>query len=351
MRISVISWRDLDHPDAGGSELHLAEILRRWAAKGHAVTLWTSAVPGGAPTIERDGYLVHRRGGPWSVFLRAPFGARSAPRDALVEVWHGVNFLSPVWARGRRMGIEHHVHGHQFRLVLPKAAAIVAEVLERKVYPRVYRGTALVTLSPSSRTELIELGYPPEHVTVVSPGVSDQFSPGGEKSERPSVIAVARGLMKQKRAGALIEMLAQVRENHPKLEAVIVGDGPARATLPRHEWLQMPGRVSDAQLVDLYRRAWVLASASTVEGWGMTVTEAAACGTPSVVTDIAGHRDAVVDGVTGFVAQTDHDIVRRLDQLLGDEELRSAMGAAAIEHARQFGWDAAADRMLALLVS
>ena len=46
----------------------------------------------------------------------------------------------------------------------------------------------------------------------------------------------------------------------------------------------------------------MLASASVAEGWGMTITEAAACGTPAVVTDIAGHRDAVVDGVTGVLA-------------------------------------------------
>ena len=56
-------------------------------------------------------------------------------------------------------------------------------------------------------------------------------------------------------------------------------------------------------MVDLYRRAWVLASTSAREGWGMTITEAAACGTPAVVSDVAGHADAVVDGETGMLCR------------------------------------------------
>ena len=62
---------------------------------------------------------------------------------------------------------------------------------------------------------------------------------------------------------------------------------------------RLPGRVDDEEVVDLYRRAWVLASASAREGWGMTITEAAACGTPAVATRIAGHADAVVEGAPG----------------------------------------------------
>ena len=53
------------------------------------------------------------------------------------------------------------------------------------------------------------------------------------------------------------------------------------------------GRVSDDELLDAYGRAWVVASVSLREGWGMTLTQAAATGTPAVATDIPGHRDAV----------------------------------------------------------
>ncbi len=67
-------------------------------------------------------------------------------------------------------------------------------------------------------------------------------------------------------------------------------------------WIALPGRVDETEKIDLYRRAWVLASASAREGWGMTITEAAACGTPAVATRVPGHADAVVDGTTGLLA-------------------------------------------------
>ena len=109
--------------------------------------------------------------------------------------------------------------------------------------------------------------------------------------------------MPVKRFELLIEALVALKPTHPDLEAVIVGEGYRRDQLETqiHEagaerWIHLPGRLTDEQLVDLYRRAWLLASASAREGWGMTLTEAAACGTPAVVTRIAGHLDAVDDG-------------------------------------------------------
>ena len=111
----------------------------------------------------------------------------------------------------------------------------------------------------------------------------------------------------------------------------------------------MPGYVADEDLVDLYRSAWVVASTSLREGWGMTVTEAGACRTPSVATRIAGHQDAVIDGQTGMLVDGQDDLVGALRTILGDEDLRQRMGAAAAHHAAHFTWDATARGALAAL--
>ena len=71
-----------------------------------------------------------------------------------------------------------------------------------------------------------------------------------------------------------------------------------------------------------YRRAWVVASSSQREGWGMTLTEAAACGTPAVATAIAGHADAVLDGESGL-------LVDDLDDLAGRARARAGRRRAA----------------------
>ena len=85
------------------------------------------------------------------------------------------------------------------------------------------------------------------------------------------------------------------------------GEDPGRR---RRRWIELVGRLSEDELLDVYRRAWVLVSTSQREGWGMTITEAAACGTPAVVTRIAGHSDAVVHGVTGILVDTPEPVRR-----------------------------------------
>ncbi len=111
----------------------------------------------------------------------------------------------------------------------------------------------------------------------------------------------------------------------------------------------MPGRLSDDALVELYQRAWVLASASAAEGWGMTVTEAAACGTPAVVTDIAGHRDAVQSGVTGVLSPDMATLARDIAGLLSDSGGRDRMSAAGLARAAELTWEATATGTLAAL--
>src|SRR6202161_4028653 len=135
-RIHFVAWRDLDDPEAGGSELHDHKIAARWAAAGLDVTSRTSAAPNlpGAPS--RDGYRVMRRSGRYAVFPGAAWeGIRMGhrPGDALVEIWNGMPFLSPIWYRGPRIVFLPHVHAEMWGMVLPPALARVGNMVERRV--------------------------------------------------------------------------------------------------------------------------------------------------------------------------------------------------------------------------
>jgi len=167
-------------------------------------------------------------------------------------------------------------------------------------------------------------------------------------------VAVGR-LMPVKRFDALIDAVAEARRTVPGTELVIVGDGAEREHLEdliqerdAAEWVRLAGRLSDDALVDLYRRAWVLASASVAEGWGMTITEAAACGTPAVVTDIGGHRDAVVEGVTGLLVAPEQ-LGAALARVLSQPVLRRRLAEGALERTSTLTWEATAAGTLAVL--
>lgn len=339
--------------------MHASKVAGVWAAAGLDVTVRTSSAAGHPAYSFRDGYRVIRKSGRYAVFPRAALSGllgRTGPRDGLVEVWNGMPFFSPLWARSPRVVVLHHVHADMWRMVIkPAALARVGELIEFRLAPPVYRRSRIVTLSESSRTEIVELlGMDPALVDVVPPGVDEQFSPGGSRSRRPLVVAVGR-LVPVKRFDRLVETLVELRRSHRDLRAVIVGEGYGRELIESQiraagagEWLSLPGRLSDADLVELYRQAWVLTSASAREGWGMTITEAGACGTPAVVSDIAGHRDAVAHGVSGLLSD---DIGRDLDLVLRDASRRDALGAGAATRAAALSWEMTARGTLEALAA
>ncbi len=191
-----------------------------------------------------------------------------------------------------------------------------------------------MTPSESTREELLELGFRPDRVTAVPNGVEEYFTPGGERSS----IAAGAGRRPVRSGQALhlaLEAAAEARRTVPELRLRLVGDGPLAGELrswvaanDAAEWVEFAGYVDRRDLPDEYRRAWVVLSASLAEGWGLSLTEAAACGTPAVATDIRGHRSSVVDGKTGLLAAPER-LGETLRSVLVDHAVRERLGAAA----------------------
>ena len=348
--VVAVTWRDLDAPDAGGSEVHLAEVTRRWADAGLDVSVRAAAVPDGPRSVTRNGVEVHRRGGRVGVFPGAALDTlrgRLGPADGVVDVFHGMPFLVPLWTRRPRVAVAHHCHIGTWRDLAPPGLAQIGHLTERFGVRAVYRRTPIVTLSPSSAAEITEhMGVAADRLRIGPVGVDDNYDvdPGVPRSERPLVVAGGR-FMPPKGLDLLPGLLAAVRERVPDLEAVVFGDGPGRAAVAAEVaergaggWLRLAGFVDRDEQIDLYRRAWLLAAPSRREGWNMTITEAAACGTPAVVTRIPGHVDAVVDGETGRLADIGA-LAPTIAEVLSDEGQRRRLAAGAVARARRFRWE------------
>lgn len=342
----------------------MSRVLGVWAAAGLDVTLRTSLAQGHAMRTVRDGVRVVRRRGRLAIFpaaVASELTGKAGPRpDAMVEAWNGVPFLTPLWFRGPRLTVLHHVHADMWPLVLPGALARAGWLLEGTLAPPLYRNTTVVTNSRSSRDEIIRrLGLRPGRVEVVPPGIDARWRPDATVPRHPTPLVVAVGrLVPHKHFDQLIRTAVEVRQHVADLELVIVGEGYERprlegliASLDAGSWITLAGRVSDDDLVDHYRTAWVVAATSEAEGFGMTLTEAAACGTPAVATDIAGHRDAVVDGHSGLLSATPADMATQLTAVLTDPDLRSRLSEGALQRAGELTWEATAASMFASLAA
>lgn len=166
---------------------------------------------------------------------------------------------------------------------------------------------------------------------VVPHGVDDSFfTPWpNEKSPEPSVLFV--GAMDGRKRGQFLldGFLATVRAAHPDASLTIVGNSGAA-----HPGVRYVTGISDAELASLYRRAWVYASPSTYEGFGLPYLEAMACGTPVVASENPGSVD-VLAGDCGLMP-ADEDFASAIASLLGDESTRARLSQTGFARAQEF---------------
>ena len=357
-RVHTLAWRDLDDPDAGGSEVHADEFMRRWSDAGLEVLHRTSHALGLPDEAVRNGYDVVCKGSRYTVFPRtiaSELLQRMGPYDALVEIWNGVPWFSPVWCRRPHVTMLHHVHGPMWDQILPGPLASFGRLLEARIAPPFYRRTETVTPSSATRDELLNLGFRPELVTAIDNGIDPFFCPAGEPAARPTIVAVGR-LAPVKRFNLVLDAMEVVHERVPDAQLVIVGDGPLRGELEDRVratgatgWIRFAGYVTRDELREHYRRAWVVTSASLAEGWGLTLTEASACGAPAVATDISGHRCSVVDGVTGILTPPAGLGAALADVLLAHDR-RAALRRAGLARAATLTWESSARGLLEVLL-
>jgi glycosyltransferase involved in cell wall biosynthesis len=363
-RILFLNWRDLSNPANGGAEAYAEQIARRFARAGALLTLFTSKYQDAPPHDWANGYLVAREGGRFGVYLAA---ARHLKRhghryDAVVDFQNGIPFLAPLWASAGAavVCVVHHVHQAQFGVYFRWPVSSAGRLLEGRVSRRVYRGSPLIAVSPSTRAEMRkQLGLRgPVHIV---PNGIDPLPPSRVPRSPTPVIAVVTRLVPHKQLHLLVEAVPDLLGRWPDLRVDIAGTGPARGALLTQvrklgleQAVSLPGRVSDQVKSDLLSRAWLTVSPSLGEGWGLTVIEANAMGTPTVAYDVPGLRDSVRDQVTGWLVPPDAGLAPALTNAL--DEL-SAPGRQPImadqcrAWAGKFSWDASAERLASVLGS
>ncbi|MFQ5688970.1 MAG: glycosyltransferase family 4 protein [Gemmatimonadota bacterium] len=364
MRILVINWQDRLNPQAGGAEVHLHEIFRRLADRGHRVQLLVSGWPG-APASDRvDGLDVRRVGGRHTFPLRV----RSAYRrlrererfDLVVEDINKLPLFTPLWVKSPVVALIPHLFGATaFREAGWPVAGTVW--LAERLMPAAYRSTPVQAISRSTADDLERRGFERSRVTVIYPGIDHSrffVDPEVQKYEVPTIVYVGR-LKRYKGLDVTFRALRLLTERWPQARFLIAGQGDDRVRLNRvarregvTDNVRFLGFVSEGRKLELLRRAWVNVYPSPKEGWGITNVEAAACGTPTVASDSPGLRESVRDGSSGYLVP--HSDATRWASALGsifrDDSLRQRLSREAIRFSRRFSWEEAADQTERALV-
>jgi glycosyltransferase involved in cell wall biosynthesis len=343
LKVVAINWRDLAHPSAGGAEVVIDRLLKGLAARGHEVSLVC-----GGPVAERE-YEVVDAGGTFSQYLKAPWLCmrRFNRADLIIDSENGIPYFSPLWRRGPSVCLVHHVHTDQWATRFPAPVAHLARAVERRLMPVVYRHRLFVAVSPSTKLDLQGIGVDAGRIRVIESGVDLPHNPLPAESSEPIFVALTR-LVPHKRVDLLLEAWRTVQ---PVVGGrfVVMGAGPELASLrqaaARIPGAELTGWISEAEKWRLLAQAWFLVHSSHHEGWGMSIMEAGAARTPSLVVDAPGVRDSVIDGTTGVIVKPPHEgvissaVAQAWIELAGDSEQRRRLGEASRARATEYSWD------------
>jgi glycosyltransferase involved in cell wall biosynthesis len=297
MRVLIYNWKELAHPAAGGAEVFTEEVARALVRRGHDVTLFAAAVEGRPEQEVVEGVQVVRRGGRTGVYRAARrFWSEqgAAAYDIVVDEINTRPFLTPRWLRGAPVvALIHQLAREIWSYELPFPVSVLGRYVLEPLWLRSYRSVPALTVSQSSAESLTRFhGW--RNVTVVPEGHTPHPVPRVAKEATPTVVFLGR-LVAMKRPEDAIAAYQILAQELPQARLWVIGDGPLlerlRASAP--PGVSFLGRLGRDELLDRLARAHVLVATSVREGWGLNVSEAAACGTPSIGYAVPGLVDAV----------------------------------------------------------
>ena len=359
MKILLINWRDIRNPEAGGAEIYNHEIFRRVAAQGNPVTLVSHRFAGAPVEEMTDGIRTLRVGNRYLFHVQfRRFYQRWPERNAFDLVVDGISKI-PLYTRryvsGPLAAILYHFHGKTLFTELAWPLALYIYRREKRI-PRFYADTPIFAISPTTRADLIRHGHPEEKTELLFSGIDHGLFARArpEKSPTPLLAYVGR-IKKYKNLETIVNALPRVIGQFPDVRLVIGGQGDHEDKIRRYvrskgmePHVQFLGFVPEETKPDVMGKAWLFVTMPEKEGWGITVIEANAAGTPVVGSDVEGLRDSIVNNKTGLlVPQGDPNaLAEALVSLLGDRPRIEKMSQEARAWAAKFNWDTSAKHFL-----
>jgi len=357
LRILVFNWRCWLNPEMGGAEVFTHEILRRWVENGHEATLFTSKFENSEAEEIVDGVRIVREGGKYSVYLKArecyrKFFSKEA-YDIVIDEINTVPFFTQKFVmHGEKIfALIHQLAREYWFYETSFPIDYLGYYLLEKRWLRNYRSIPTVTVSESSRSDLVDLGF--KKVFVVGEGLN--FKPLGKMGEKETfpVIVFAGRLNKAKRPDHAIEAFKIVKNKVPGAELWMIGDGHFKGKLMRIavEGVRFFGVVSNEERRDLIKKGWVLVNPSVREGFGLNVVEANALGVPGVAYAVPGLRDAIIDGKTWLLVSPGNTeaLAKAIVRILTDVGMRIRLSEEALAYSRHFDWSMVADEFMRII--
>lgn len=356
MRILIFNWSDIKNPDSGGAEVLTHEIAKRWVAGGHQVTQFCSEFPDAKKKEIIDGVAIIREGSPIVRDPHIPVHLAAyrwyqhhgkGAFDVVIDEIHGIPFFTPLYVKEKKIALICEVANELWDVTFPFPFNSIGKTIERH-YFRFYTGVPFLTISASTRDDLIQKRVPKDHITVLPMGLTvptplAHFT----KENTPTLIFVGR-LAKTKGVDVLFNVLEAIKHKFPTVKLWIVGRGDNKKRFDTH--VTYFGFVSERKKFELMARAHIILVPSFKEGWGLIVPEAGIMNTPAVAYNVAGLQDVIQHEKSGLLVLPHSEAMADgVLRLLTDKKLYASLQKQSQKIARGYSWDNTASVALDIL--
>lgn len=362
MNILIFNWRDLKHSWAGGGEIYVFEMAKRWVKAGHNVTVFCSQDPYRKLKDEEiyDGIRIMRKGGRFSLYIWAPifyFKYFRKNTDIIVDVQNGIPFFTPIFSKHPKVSFVYHVHNKQFFYELSYPINLIGYCIEKFIFPLLYKNVPVIAISNTTKKELINLGFKKENIHVVYCGINKLKSKiiNTKKFSDPTLLYLGR-IKAYKRVDLLIDIFSEILNVHRSAKLIIAGWGTEASSIADkvmrssfRRKIHLMGPVSQQEKKRLLSQSWIFVNPSIGEGWSIAVIEANLHGTPAVGFNVTGLTESIKHKETGLLASDKKDMINKINMLINDSKLRMKMGKNAYEWAQSFSWDKSSVQSIEIL--
>ena len=388
MRIAFITvhgcpLRQAGSKDSGGMNIYILEMVKRLAARGIKVDVFTRHhdsldpqivtlapgarlvhLPAGAPSLDKN-----------SVYELLPIFAAQMRRFCIINRLSFDLISTHYWLSGlvgmplaSEWDVPHVTSFHTMAEMKRRGRPEELEISQRDASEsEIARAAASVVVWTDDEKEAVVnyCGVDSDNVSVIPPGVDlSRFHPMSQRQSRDylgygsekNILFVGR-LEPLKGIDNLFRAVASLENLKFITLSVVGGDGNSQEKIRLealvkkmrlNQTVHFLGPIPQEELPIHYNAADVCVLPSYYESFGLAALEAAACGKPVVASEVGGLPAIVNDGVTGYLVPPKRmDVIaERLCELLEDDLLRVHMGTAARIHAESLGWDSSADSLL-----
>jgi len=226
----------------------------------------------------------------------------------------------------------------------------------------------IITVSEFSKAQIIErLGVPSSKVSTIYRCAKSEFSPMN-RDEAFKAVSVAMeirepyllyvgNLKRHKNVSSLLKAFALLRARRDIPQRLLILGDDARG---KRELAQECARLGIGKRTDfvpyasgellpkVYAAADLLVMPSRIEGFGLPVLEAMACGTPVVCSRAASLPEVGGEAVMYFDPQSLEDLADSIEQVLSSSELRESLKAKGLERSARFTWKESVEKHVQL---